>query len=219
MEHNVKKQMISFIVYITIFFMPLTAILKPLNLSRDLIILISDFGVYFILSILLFIITKKYLKEEIHKLKDIGFLRLIIYIIIGFVLVMIGNVVGSQIKELLSGDMVSNNQAMVEASLTNNKFKIFSILSITLLGPFVEEVVFRQNLFVIGRYFKVNDIVILLISSILFGLMHVVFTFDFSSLPIYFFGGLMYGLIYLKSDCIYVPILSHVIVNLLPYII
>lgn len=219
MENSIRKNKLSLLAYIIIFFTPLEKLLSALDLSPLIRVVILDFGVYLIMAIAVTLILKGNFKEDYVKFKALGLLKKIVLITcLGFIMIMLTNNLGLYIRDLFSGGVTSNNQMMVESTLSLERVKVFTMISIVFLGPYVEEVVFRKkNIFEIGKYYKMNTILVLIISALLFGLVHVIFTFDFISLPLYFLGGIVYGLTYMKSNNILVPIMVHVVVNSLVF--
>ncbi len=170
------------------------------------------------MAIAVTLILKGNFKEDYVKFKALGLLKIVLITCLGFIMIMLTNNLGLYIRDLFSGGVTSNNQMMVESTLSLERVKVFTMISIVFLGPYVEEVVFRKNIFEIGKYYKMNTILVLIISALLFGLVHVIFTFDFISLPLYFLGGIVYGLTYMKSNNILVPIMVHVVVNSLVFL-
>jgi membrane protease YdiL (CAAX protease family) len=144
-------------------------------------------------------------------------------IFIGYVYLMIGNFTSNVLSELfadifnvISGESV--NQLSIQSALNSNGL-IFMFVSAVILGPIVEELVFRKAMF---GLFK-NDYVGLAVSSITFGAIHLL---GESSIQlaivnglVYFVMGFVFGLIYLRNNKnIYAPIAVHIFSNLLSII-
>ncbi|ORX76534.1 abortive infection protein [Anaeromyces robustus] len=90
------------------------------------------------------------------------------------------------------------------------------ILSITVLGPILEEFVFRKLLFgIINNYSK---ILAYLVSCILFGLSHLDFKNllsynEYISLPIYIVSGFILAFAYDFDGCLLASIIAHALNN------
>lgn len=79
---------------------------------------------------------------------------------------------------------------------------------VALVGPILEEIVFRKVIF--GAFFKrFNFIISALLSSVVFAIVH----FDFTHLLIYTAIGFTFSYLYVKTGRILVPIAAHVAVN------
>lgn len=88
------------------------------------------------------------------------------------------------------------------------------ILVISIIGPILEEVVFRKIIF--GTLYKrLNFFLSALISSILFALAHS----EFSHILLYASMGFTFAYLYVKTKRILVPIFAHVSMNTLVVVI
>ena len=93
-----------------------------------------------------------------------------------------------------------------------SSYKILMILLCAILIPFTEEVVFRYSL---GSLIK-NKVVFVIVSSILFGIMHGI---ELATL-LYIFIGAIYAIIYIKTDKnIIASTIAHVINNIIGIIL
>ncbi|MDX9690985.1 MAG: CPBP family intramembrane glutamic endopeptidase [Acholeplasmataceae bacterium] len=145
-------------------------------------------------------------------------------IFIGYLYLIIGNFGSNVISELLAnlfgvitGDSV--NQMSIQNSLNSNG-AIFMILSAVILGPIVEELVFRKAMF---GLFK-NDYVGLVVSSLTFGAIHLLGESSIQMAlvngTVYFVMGFIFGYIYLKNHKnLYAPLAVHILSNLLSIIL
>ena len=144
---------------------------------------------------------KKYLKWSI------GF-YFITFVLVGVVGMLLN---GAEIDK-------SVNQSAVEWSIQQNK--ILFAISTSILGPVVEEVIYRGIVFnaLVGE--KTNtkrNILAIILTAVIFALMHVSFAgFTFSDLlanmPVFVIG-LTLTFLYFKTGNILCPIIVHVIVN------
>ena len=145
------------------------------------------------------------------------------FVIAGYLYVLFGNIISNLIITFLefvfsSSYVPSSNQLFIE-SLLQDDGMMFMILGAVVLGPIVEELVFRKAIF--GLIPKPS--IALIVSSLIFALIHVfseLFTLSFldmilTTIP-YLTMGLVFGFIYLKyNKNIYIPILVHMLTNLI----
>lgn len=93
----------------------------------------------------------------------------------------------------------SNNQMAIESILQSSSASLM-ILSAVVLGPFVEEFIFRKTIFTLSK----NKKVAIIISSFLFGLVHVTSEPTFGLMVIniipYIGAGVFFGYLYLKNN-------------------
>lgn len=130
----------------------------------------------------------------------------------GVGLVYAGNFVGSIITQILGGTADSANQKALEMIMFS-KYGFIMIVFIVIIGPITEELIFRKALHDVFRHFKMPSGVILLISSVLFGLIHVINAGDFVQVFPYIFMGLTLGRLEIKNENIYPSIFVHIFIN------
>lgn len=92
----------------------------------------------------------------------------------------------------------------------NNIPGILLFLSSTLVGPIIEEIVFRG--FVIGYWFKEQPVIGIIVSSISFAMFHA--KENIFILLMYFLSSIIYGLVYMKSKRLEGSVIIHVLNNL-----
>jgi len=171
-----------------IIFMEILLIAFLIYIFRDSVI--SNFKYYFKN-------IKKYLTEYTK------------YWILALILIMLSN---SIINQFTTTD-ISNNQQMVLDEM--NKFPIYMVIMTVFIAPVLEEFVFRLN---IRKMIPNNDYLYIIISGVLFGLMHVL---DESTLINYLYlipysiPGIIFAYTLKKSNNIFVPISLHFFNNLL----
>lgn len=159
------------------------------------------------------------------------------FLTIAFILGGIGGLLSQLIALLVQSSSVSTNQATITASLTVSP--IITLIPVVILAPIVEEIIFRgvlmgfslkifernQNtkqlsFIFFGQQINISttEIVVLLISSTLFALIHLSTSFtQWPYFPAYFFGGVAFGYIYLKGNRrISTNIILHSSYNLIP---
>ncbi|HDK8090382.1 TPA: CPBP family intramembrane metalloprotease [Staphylococcus aureus] len=106
-----------------------------------------------------------------------------------------------------------------------------SIINIGVLSPIIEEIIFRGLFYMVcsgivilvfNRFFKnafkkhidkTIGIIFVVISSIVFGMLHVIRAGDFENLAPYVLSGIIYSVLYLLTKTIYIPLLLHMLGN------
>ncbi len=103
-----------------------------------------------------------------------------------------------------------NTEFLVELALTTPLF----IVVTSIIGPILEEIIFRKILF--GTLYKrYNFFIAALLSSVVFAIVHM----DFKHLLIYSAMGFTFAFLYVKTKRIIVPIIAHVSMNTLVVLI
>ena len=164
-------------------------------------------------------ILKKDVKLDLDELKE---KKNAIFpaVAIGYALVIIGNVISNFISKELSnafGILPSesvNQQIIVQALRSDGVLLIF--LSAVILGPVVEELIFRKALFGLIKH----NGVALAVSSFIFGAIHLVGEASIQEALVngvaYFMMGIVFGYIYLRNNRnIWIPTLVHILSNLI----
>lgn len=82
------------------------------------------------------------------------------------------------------------------------------ILVVAVIGPILEEILFRMIIFG-SLYKRFNFWIAAIISSVVFAAVHL----DFSHLLVYSFMGIVFAFLYVKTKRIIVPIMAHVALN------
>ena len=211
MKKNIFKALICFLVffygkyfqYIPIF---LFNIKKPTVASTALLIMFSSV----LECLIIFFLFKKELKEEFSKFKKNfvnNFCIGIRYTFIGTLLMFLSNILIS----LFFKGIAPTNEVLIEKMISVMPLVMF--IDSTFLAPFIEEITFRFSF----RLLIKNKWIYTLTSGIVFGLLHIVFTFSSFSEFIYFIPYACFGcccaLMYLKTDSIFTPILMHLLYN------
>lgn len=187
---------------------------------------------YIILLAALLLLYRKDLVVEFKDLKKYSKGALVVKIIAGFgifyAISMFGNAIVSNIEyyadivykifKLGSFDATSDNQASIEAMLQGPSFAMM-FLAAGFMGPLCEELVFRKALFATCK----SKTTAILVSSILFGFIHVstaFFMYDatvaFLMLFPYVISGVALAVVYIKGDCnIWIPTIAHMLSNII----
>ena len=156
-----------------------------------------------ILNILYFVIIFKIKKE--NPIKKVSVSNIIKYLSFGVLF----NLMISFILNAIFGIIPSSANLELE-SMTNMIMSgnfIVVLLSVGILGPIVEELVFRYGIF--KQLEKINYIFAIIISSLLFGIMHMnLVQSTYATLL-----GILFAFVYHKTNNLMYPILLHIGIN------
>lgn len=185
------------------------------NIDNNLVMLGLD--VLFLIGII--IAYKKTLKADFEKIKkEYSFKRIIKIIFLGFLSIVLLNIVIAALGTLLFSDvnMDQNTQSIQNlASLS----MIYTIFKTMIFGVVAEELLFRESLNEVID----NNILFVLITAIIYTAMNFVFTtatFSISQILAYFLPALLFGVIYIKNKRnIILVMMTKFAYNLIPLII
>ncbi|WP_121616735.1 CPBP family intramembrane glutamic endopeptidase [Virgibacillus halodenitrificans] len=146
------------------------------------------------------------IRNEWHQLLQTTFLHSFSYSMVGFIIAIAGQVMFSiLISSFNNGEL---NQETEQYMLEMSKESILFLAVPILIGPILEEFVFRYA--ILGNLMKrMKTSYAVLLSSLLFGLLH----FNLINIIIYVFCGIVFSVIYIKTKSIITPILAHVYMN------
>ncbi len=175
--------------------------------------------IYILLTVGLFIASYEVLVKDLKALPKKAS-AITGAILLSTLFMYIGNFFASTITAIVVSAFKSNvitslNQAAIVAQLTS-KYGFLTIIAVVALGPIVEEIIFRKSLFSLIK----NQWIALVVSSLLFGLIHVTSEFSFANFIInlipYLVSGFTLGLIYIyNKKNIWLSIFAHIITNLI----
>lgn len=161
-------------------------------------------------SILLIVIYvyKEDLKQSIKNFKISYIKEYIKYWFLILILMLISN----NIVSMFTNSEIATNQEIIIETL--KKAPIYILITTILIAPLLEELIFR---FCIKKIISKPSIVYILISGLLFGSMHVIFTLEHISdllfiIP-YSIPGIIFAYLYNKTDNIFIPASIHFIHN------
>ncbi|PLR98659.1 CPBP family intramembrane glutamic endopeptidase [Bacillus sp. T33-2] len=123
----------------------------------------------------------------------------------GVFLALIAQSVAANIESLLGIDMGSENTQQIIRIIES--FPIVILVS-SIIGPILEEIVFRKIIFG-SLYKRMNFFLSALISSVIFALAH----FEPQHVLLYSAMGFTFAFLYVKTKRIIVPIFAHVAMN------
>jgi len=188
---------------------------------------LTNFIAYAILCFVMILLTFKVFKVDFQKIDSWGkfFLQMLVGVFCTFGAAMVGNM----IVMLLGTTDVAMNQELIESAIV--AMPILMIITVVIFAPIVEEIIFRlvlMNLikwkvFVPQEYdseftrklkkiFSWRPIYSLILSSLVFGLIHVLIGGLIHIIP-YFLMGLVFGFFYLRNNNIWHVTILHIIHN------
>jgi len=150
------------------------------------------FVTYFILCVVLLILSRKAFVEGFKQIKSWG--KFILQIGLGLLLTFGSVLTGNLIVLLLGNSETAANQELAEALLIS--MPLMMIFTMSLLGPIVEEIIFRL---VLINLFDWKPVYGLIFSSLIFGMFHVIIGGWIHIIP-YGLAGLAFGYFYLRYN-------------------
>ena len=181
---------------------------KSFGISQSLAVpvwLIASFSIA--LLIILFILRKEMNTQSFEKRGGSSIGESVIWAIIGVFLAYFAQIFAAMIETLLGVKMGSEN--------TQNILHIIetmpaAIIVTSIIGPILEEIVFRKIIFG-AMYKRFNFFISALISSVIFAAAHM----EFQHILLYSAMGFTFAFLYVKTKHILVPIFAHVTMNTL----
>ena len=157
---------------------------------------------------LLILLTSKMPAVKIEK-KKMGFWRWILCVLIGAGICFVGSIIGSLINTIITlpfGLNSNDTNALANLMLDSNPF--WRILTVGILAPIVEELIFRKLL--IDRVIKHGEFLAIMMSGLMFGMFHGNFAQVFFATGL----GLFWAFIYVKTGKVWYTIALHMTINL-----
>lgn len=200
-KKDITKCIILFLLYFSQF------IVSKFLPNDKTIIIIYEVSFYLIMFVMCFIFYFNTLKNDFIIFKN-NFSAYLKYIIPRYLIGMAIFIVVNLISILLTKKATSVNQGTLES------ISIWQLLPLAVIwAPIVEEIIYRANV----RKILNNNVIFILVSSILFGYMHVIheanlFNIIISGLPYTVFGATL-AYIYFKTNNICSNIFVHFLQN------
>ena len=210
------KENLKYISFIFVY--SIIKILLRINVIKNISINNSvNIYTFLFLGIMSFIFFYDWYRDGIDKWKK-NSSKTLLLVLIMFLVKLILTTIASIPLGIFYPDYESINSNNIE--LVVKTFPIFiSIISIGILGPIVEETVFRGIL--VGKLKEyIPSTICVIISSVLFMFLHVraITTQELLYCLPYFVTGILYSIIFLKTKNITISMMLHIINNLLPLI-
>ena len=199
------------LVIVPIIYMTITKSSDSINTL--LLQVIINFICYISLSVIFIIMLKKELFDDLKGFRK-NLLICLLIIFVSWFLIKGSEALCGLFYKAINQEIAGDNQQAVIDCIKENA--LLMSVSTCICAPFVEEIVFRKNIF---SFFK-NDWIGLLVSTIAFSLIHVLSSFDFIHILPYLFAGILFSLFYIFSKRnIWVSIIAHTIANTVSFII
>ncbi|MFK9094394.1 lysostaphin resistance A-like protein [Bacillus salipaludis] len=181
---------------------------KSLGISQSLAVpvwLIASFSIA--LLIILLLLRKEMVRGNFEKRNGSSIGTSVMWAILGVFLAYFAQIFAALIETRLGVEMGSEN--------TQNILHIIemmpaAILVTSIIGPILEEIVFRKIIFG-ALYKRFNFFISALISSVIFAAAHM----EFQHILLYSAMGFTFAFLYVKTKRILVPIFAHVTMNTL----
>lgn len=199
--------------------LPITANIM-LFIAKDNIVKASEYLtiIFYFSHFILFIIAFLSFREEIKiKLKNfaLNWKSNLRYIILGFISI----IIASSIIGMFIQQQGSNQETLSYMQQGSEKLMLICFYLVTIIiGPINEELIFRRIIIGEGRKY-LPKFSILIISSVIFGLIHIHNIKEIILVIPYICTGLILGFTYYKSDNIITSSLLHILNNLIGVII
>lgn len=167
--------------------------------------IVSFVPMYLVAFPILLLIIKK-LPKDSTEAKSISVFTLIKLFCVCITIMYIGNVIGTGLSGII-GNIFGKSSTNNLAEIIMNTDMLSTFLFVVILGPVMEEIVFRKIL--IDKTVRYGERNAMFLSALMFGLFHMnLFQF------FYAFGiGLIFAYIYIKSRKIGYSIAFHMIIN------
>ncbi len=203
--HKEAKPITTFILYLILQTYFSLIGLKLLENASVIVSIIYGVIKYLVMIIIFIFINKIDLKKEIKdfKINYKKYFKIILCVwFIGFILMVISNYFITKVNTL------PNNELLTRTYM-NTKF-IETVITSVILAPIVEEITFRYSFSRIS-----NKYLYLIISTLLFAMMHINLTntSEFLFLISYSFIGFSFSFIFYKTKNILASIIAHFIHN------
>lgn len=163
----------------------------------------ASFAVALVLILILIIRDKKF--WNVFSGKSANVPEAIGWGILGFIMIYVGQIIGVYIETLFGIDPGSENTADIGAMM---KSAPIMILAVAIIGPILEELVFRRVIFgsLIQKY---NFWISAIVSGVVFAAVHL----EFEHILLYTICGLIFAFLYYKTKSIITSIVAHIMLN------
>ena len=183
------------------------------DINPYLMTILFQYIIYVPILILgIFMLTKDIKKDykKIYKMRPLSFLA---FFGVGLIACYAGNYFGTMISMLIDplSETSANQNAIQELFLT--KYGPLMILDVCIIGPVVEELVFRGSIQKGLLKLNIKPWVAILITSITFGFIHVIDAGDYSQVFPYIFMGISLGYVAYKSKNLISSTAIHITIN------
>lgn len=218
-KHSIAHCLLVLFLYFGVYVLILPSILTRLTLMMNPNASAFHPGILFTgylgFMILMMWVCRDCLKTGLRKIIDRP-VKFIVYTILGILMILAVNILLSLVVAWLFSTSSSMNQQNIETQVVLQPYLMVFVTC--MFAPIVEECVFRGSVY---QYLSVrwNEIAAMLISSAMFGFIHVMSSISSGSVAeigyffLYMFMGFVLSYAYKKTDTIYSSIIIHTINN------
>lgn len=182
------------------------------SIDKLLATVIMQYVIYIPIFIFCITILKCEINEGINTAKHSPYKRFLATIGIGIITAYALNIFGGIISNALSSASNSENEAAIE-EMFKSSYGLLIVLLVCIIAPIVEEIVYRGAMLKGLEKLKIHPTVALIISSLIFGFIHVLTAGDYAQVFPYIFMGLVLGYVYQKTKSIVASICVHMLIN------
>ncbi len=179
--------------------------LDPATAKNNIIALWTIISFVVALPVVLFLLRQD-IKERHQNLRRSSKGEAIGWAIAGIFMAMTAQLVAANIEIHLLG--IEPGSENTQEIMTLVKSLPLLIIVVSIIGPILEEIIFRQIIFG-SLYKKFNFFISGLISSLIFAVVHM----DFTHILIYTAMGFTFAFLYVQTKRIIVPVFAHVAMN------
>ncbi|MDQ0221371.1 CPBP family intramembrane metalloprotease [Peribacillus cavernae] len=162
---------------------------------------------FFAALILVVFFMRKDMKDNINARNQASITASAVWTIAGVFLALFSQSIAGVIEQMIGIDPGSENTQQILSLIEQVPLVIFVS---SVIGPILEEIIFRKIIFG-SLYKRYNFFISALVSSVIFGLAH----FELVHILLYSAMGFTFAFLYVKTKRIIVPILAHISMNTL----
>lgn len=217
LQEKKYRILLAIICFIGMFSIPseISELLMKIGIKNEMVISLLSLFVFAILLFLMFLPELvdeiKIFKNDFKKCLDNGFK----YWLIGLIIMIVSNLIINLI--IFKGEIAANEE-LNRAQILNSPF-FYTFISAVLLGPIIEEIVFRKSL----EHIYKNKYFYVITSALLFGFAHTIVDLSnpLNLLYIIPYGalGASFAIMNIKTKTIFTSLMMHMFHNLLTCIL
>ena len=182
------------------------------SIDKLLATAIMQYVIYVPILVACILLLKNEIKESIEEAKKSQYKRFLGIIGIGLISAYGLNILGSLLSNALSTADNSANEKAIE-EMFKSSYGMLIVLLVCIIAPVVEEIVYRGAILKGLEKLKIHPTVALIISSLIFGFIHVLTAGDYAQVFPYIFMGLALGFVYQKTKSLVASTAIHVLIN------
>ena len=182
------------------------------SIDKLLATAIMQYVIYVPVLVACILLLKNEIKESIGIAKKSEYKKFLSIIGIGLISAYGLNILGSILSNALSTADNSANEAAIE-EMFKSSYGMLIVLLVCIIAPVVEEIVYRGAILRGLEKLKISPAVALIISSLIFGFIHVLTAGDYAQVFPYIFMGLALGFVYQKTKSLVASITIHMLIN------